>query len=427
MKKFLFLFAMTVLSGGIVFAQKSAVKEAKRALGANDLNEARTQIKQATTNPETANDAETWKIYGDIGNKAYDTEWSNKQLGKSANEKTMNEGLLESYRPYIVADSLGELPDAKGKIKNKYRKDIVGILRVNHPYFINAGIYFNDQKDYKKATDCFEAYWNMPDLPMFAAEKTPFVKDSTFQTIKYYAIVTAITGQDNKRAMQLIQRAMKEPFIENTAYKESDLYELLASEYVQQGDSAKFIEVLMDGSKKFPKSNYFTTNLVNIYIRKGDNAKAMSFLDQAIQNDATNACDLNSVKGALFAEQKKYVEAEAEYKKALAQDPNCERALEAIAVNYILQAQDLKDVNFSLTDRKQQADNDKVIVDYYQKSLEPLEKFVSILKEKKADEADIKSALIKLQNAYYNLSNLGVDKSKELKDVEAQLGTGNGN
>lgn len=105
-----------------MFAQKSAVRDAKRSLGSNDLNEARTLIKQAITNPETANDPETWKIYGDIGNKAFDNERTNEMLGKPANQEVMFNGLLESYEPYVKADSLGELPDAKGRVKTNFVK-----------------------------------------------------------------------------------------------------------------------------------------------------------------------------------------------------------------------------------------------------------------------------------------------------------------
>ena len=71
MKKLFFLTVMAVFAASSVFAQKSALRDAKRSLGSNDLNEARTLIKQATTNAETANDPETWKVYGDIGNKAF--------------------------------------------------------------------------------------------------------------------------------------------------------------------------------------------------------------------------------------------------------------------------------------------------------------------------------------------------------------------
>ncbi|NMB49932.1 MAG: hypothetical protein GX997_05680 [Bacteroidales bacterium] len=421
MKKFLFFTLIAVFSAGTMFAQKKVLKDAKRALDSNNLEEARTLIKQAINHPETANDPETWKLYGDIGNKAFDNERMNQMLGKPANEKVMYDGLLESYYPYVKADSLGQLPDEKGKVKNKVRKDISSILKANHPYYINGGVYYNEQKDYSKAADFFEIYWDIPTLPMFEEEKDAFNLDSTYQIIKYYAIITAIQADDHERALRLIQRALKEPFIENSAYKESDLYELLASEYLEIGDSTKFMEVLYEGAEKFPDSKYFIPNLINIFIRQGEHEKAMEYLDKAIANDPANACELNSVKAALMVERKDYAAAEVEYNKALEQDPNCERALEGLAVNYILQAQDIKEVTSTLTNRQQQIENDQKTLELYQKALPLLEKYTELLKARNADESEINSALLKLRNVYYNLSLLGVDKSKELQEVEAQL------
>lgn len=421
MRRILFLTMIAFFSAGSIIAQKSVVKDAKRAFGSDDLNEARTLIQQASTHSETANDPETWKIMGDIGNKAFDLQRTNAMLGKAANDKVMYDGLYESYQPYLKADSLGQLPDAKGKVKNKFRKDIAGILRANHPFYINGGVYFNEQKDYKKATDFFQIYWDIPSLPMFEDQKDAFVLDSTYQTIKYYAIITAIQAEDHKRALAMLERASKEPFIENSAYKESDIYELMASEYVSLGDTAKYLETLNLGAQRFPSSKYFIPNLINVFIRQGDTEKAMNYLEQAIQNDPSNACDLNSVKGALLAEKGDYDAAEQEYNKALAQDPNCERALEAIAVNYILQAQELKEKTAVMTDRQQQVTNDKRTIELYQKSLPSLEKFAELLRARKAEKHELESALLKLRNVYYNLSGMGVDKSKELEAVEKEM------
>lgn len=412
---------VAVFSASAIFAQKSAVKDAKRALGNNDLNEARTLIKQATTNPETATDPETWKVYGDIGNKAFDNERTKEMLQKTADQKAMYDGLLESYVPYIKADSLAQLPDDKGRVRNRVRKDISGILKANHPFYINGGIHYNEQKDYKKATDFFEAYWNIPTLPMFEGQKDAFVLDSTYQTIKYYAIITAITGKEHNRALALLQRASNEPFIENSAFKESDIFELMASEYIQMGDTAKYIETLYKGAERFPKNGYFSGNIVNVLIRKGKNKEAFDYLDKAIASDPKNP-DYYRVKGALFSENKDYTEAENQFKKALEIDPKFETALEGLAVTYILQAQDIKEETAKMTDRQKQMENDKKTVELYQKSLPSLEKYAELLKARNANKSDIDGALMKLRNVYYNLSNMGVDKSKELKVVENELG-----
>ena len=423
MRKFFILSLVTSLSF-LAFAQKGVVKDASRSLKSNDLNEARALIKQALVNEETANDPSTWKLAGDIGDVAFENERKNEMLGKTSNPEVMYKGLMESYMPYLKADSLGQLPDSKGKVKNKVRKDIASTLKANHPFFINGGIFFNEKGDYKRASDFFETYWTIPTLDLFEGNTSNFLIDSTYQTIKYYSIITAIQAEDHKRALSLIKRATEEPFVENSAYQESDLYELMASEYIQMGDTASYMEVLNVGATKFPKSKYFIPNLINVYIRDGQNEKALDYLDQAIKNDPSNACDLNSVKAALFAERSEFDKAEAEYKKALIQDPGCERALEGIAVNFILQAQNLKDSSAQqMTDRKLQAENDKKTVEFYMLALPHLEKFSESLKTRSADQSEIKGALIKLQNVYYNLSNLGVDKSKELDKVEELLGT----
>ncbi len=426
MRKILFFTMVAFFSAGAAFAQKSALRDAKRSLGRDDFNEARTLIQQAAAHENTATDPETWKVMGDIGNKVFDNERTKTMLGQNANDKAMYDGLLESYMPYLKSDSLAELPDDRGRIRNRVRKDITSILRANHPFYINGGVYYNEQGDYAKAADFFEIYWDIPSLPMFADQSDAFVLDSTYQTIKYYAIITAIQAEDHHRALALIERAANEPFIENTAYKESDLYELMAIEYLNLGDSVKYVEALHQGAEKFPTSNYFVTNLVNVYIRQGDTDGALEYLDQAIANEPSNACDLNSVKGALMAEKGDYTGAESEYKKALVQDPDCERALENLSRNYIIQAQNLKEETALLTNRQQQIENDKKTVELYQEALPFLEKLDQNLKGRSASESEINNALLLLRNVYYNLSVLGVDKSAELKVIESQLDLNNG-
>ena len=421
MRKFLLLTMIAVFSAGSIFAQKSALRDAKRSLGRDDLNEARTLIKQAAEHDDTSTDPETWKIMGDIGNKTFDNERAKTVLGQNANEKVMYDGIMESYMPYLKADSLAELPDDKGRIRNRVRKDIASILRANHPFYINGGVYYNELSDYSKAADFFEVYWNIPTLPMYEGVSDAFVLDSTYQTIKYYAIITTIQAQEHERALKMLERAANERFIENSAYQESDLYELMSSEYLNLGDSAKYLETLYAGADKFPKSKYFIPNLVNVFIRDSQTEKALEYLDQAILNDPSNACDFNSVKGALLAESGDYTGAETEYNKALAQDPNCERALENLSRNYILQAQAIKEETALLTNRQQMVENDKKSIEFYEKSLPYLEKLEEILKERSASEAESNGVLLLLRNVYYNLSVMGVDKSAELEAIETIL------
>lgn len=425
MKRSLLVITLCIFAG-FSFAQKKAVKDAKSAM--KNVDEARELIKPALTNPETANDPETWKIAGDIEYKAFDDERTlemQKEItGKGGNEEKMYIGLYNMYDPYIKADELGQIPNEKGQVKNKFRKDIVKNMRDGHRFYINGGVYYNEKKDFKRATDFFERYWELPSLAMFEDTKSDFnTQDSVYQTIKYYAVISSIQSADHERSIKLLKKIIAEPYVQNSTYKESDAYELLASEYQQVNDSLAFVQVLNDGAKKFPGNKYFTPNLINEFIRGGKTAEAMAYLDQAIANDPSNTCELIGVKASLYAEQKNYASAEPAYLQAIAADANCEKALEGLGVLYILQAQDVKEKAGQTNSRSEQAQLDKQTADFYQKSLPYLEKYRDLLKARGADfDLDIKPALMKLQNVYYNLSLLNIDKSAEYEAVQKELG-----
>lgn len=424
MKRILLVTSLCLLAS-ISFAQKKAVKDAKNAMKGN-VAEARELIKPALTDPETAEDQETWKLAGDIEFKAFDDERTlemQKEItGKGGNEEAMYIGLYNMYDPYVKADELGERPDEKGKIKNKVRKDIVKNMRDGHRFYINGGVFYNDKQDFKKAADFFERYWELPTLPMFADSQADFnLQDTTYQTIKYYAVISSIQSKDHPRSIKLLKKIISEPYIQNSTYKESDVYELLASEYQQIEDSAAYVAALRQGAEKFPKNKYFTPNLINEFIRGGKTDEAIAYLDQAIANDPTNTCDLMSVKASLYAEQKEYDKAAPAYTTALSSDANCERALEGLGVLYVLQAQDIKEKAGQTTNRREQAELDKTTTDLYTKALPYLEKYLDILKARNADSLEMKPALMKLQNVYYNLSLLNIDKSKELDAIDKEL------
>lgn len=429
MRKFLLVVALSAFTT-IIFAQKKAVKEAKSEAGKN-TNEARALIKPALTDPETKNDPETWFVAGDIEYKAFDKEREVEMLKEFSTDKkggdseTMYNGLYNMFAPYMKADSLGQLPDEKGKVKNKFRKEIIKNLKSSYPYLINAGAYYNDKRDYSRACDFFERYWIMPSLDIFKDDKNDnmVAADSIFQTIKYYAVITSIRSGNHQRAIGLLKNLINEGYISNSTYSESDSYELLAGEYQQIDDSVNYLATLKSGAEKYPNNLYFIPNLINEFIKAGQKSKAIEYIDQAINNNPSNACSLYSVKGTLFIDgsQKDYTQAENAYQQALNVDANCERALEGLGVLYILKAQDMKDKAGQTTNRKEQAELDKLTSDLYIASLPFLEKYYNLLKEKKAEASDLNQILIKLQNVYYNLSLLNIDKSKEYDAVTEEL------
>ena len=241
---------------------------------------------------------------------------------------------------------------------------------------------------------------------MFEVYKNPIaLNDSSSQIIKYYAVSSATLDKNNELALQLLKRIASEPFIANSFYTEAQVYELISGQYLTLGDTVSYVKSLEEGVTKYPKNNYFVTNLINHYIvNKNEPQSALSYLDVAIKNDPSNFVEFTNAKAQIFATQNKYEEASANYETSLSTDPNSEKALEGLAVVYIVQAQDLKAKSGETRDRNLQKELDNKANDFYKKALPLLEKYRDSLETRKADAFDVKQAYVKLRNVYYNLS-----------------------
>ena len=372
-------------------------------------------------------DINTWIQKGDKEYAVFKEEQENEMLSAALGEQKFDEerrnnALLNLYGYYVYADYLAQIEEERGSGANLYITYISEILREVRPFFINAGVYYNERKDFMKASQAFEIYSSYPKLSIFNDERVaPLAEDENEPVIKYYAIVCAIQSGDTLKTIELLKLLISEPYIPNETYKESDPYELLANEYSQMGNSEAFKEVLMNGAEKFPHNNYFLHNLINEYFRTEEYDKAMAYLEKAIAQSPENKCELLSVKASMLVYLKKMTESEAIYLQALKADKNCSKALEGIGVLYILQAQDIKEKSEYESDKKKKKKIDKEAIYYYKKSLPYLQQYYALLKKEDTDTMDKRMILTKLQNVYYNLELLGVDKKKDLENTELEL------
>jgi tetratricopeptide (TPR) repeat protein len=311
MKKIVFTAVFFLFAASITFGQKKTVKAAANEIKGTSPNiaEARTLIKDALTNPETAELAETWYVAGDIENKQFDMERTNEMLGKQPNEVTMYSALGAIFPYFEKALEYDKRPDEKGKVKPKYTKDIRAIMLANRPFYSNAGIYYYNNKDYKKAYDNFKLFGDFKKMDLFAGEKWA-VADSVENQIRYYAGLSAAFIPDHAAAVQIFEE------IKDGGVNEADVYRALANEYLQLKDSAGFEKTVADGFKRFPQDDYFLLNLINQSISKGKSGEAIGYLDAAIAKDPTNA-QLYDVLGQVYEGEKKIDEAIKYMKKAL--------------------------------------------------------------------------------------------------------------
>ena len=432
MKKLLLILGLCMAASPSFYAQRSAVRTASAALNKNAIFEALDAIKPALTHEETKNEPDAWKIAGDIQYKIFKNEFTAEAqkniTNRGSDEEKMYTALYDMYRPYIMADSLSQIPDSKGKIKNKHRKDIAKKFEEVHLYYINAGGLFNGKGKYTLASRCFEILWTLPALDMFNEDpKKPLaVSDSIMQLTKFYSVATSIQANNNyQRSIDLLNKMIEEGYLENEAYKPADLYELLANEYLKMNDSTSYVRTIKTGADLFGDNLYFAPNLINEYIRASQPDSALLYIDRAINNDPSNACDLYTVKGVLYADKKNFEQSEAAYQGAIEADAGCQKALEGIGVLYMLKAQDIRDESEKESDKPKQLALDQQAYLLYQRALPYLEQYSTLLKSSsETADRDLRDALVRLLTAYYNITTLSkyqMDKSKEIEAIEKEL------
>ncbi|MDR1720021.1 MAG: tetratricopeptide repeat protein [Dysgonamonadaceae bacterium] len=407
MKKIVFTFALCLAVGLSSFGQKKAVKSAENEIKSDkpNLADARTSIKGAMSDPETKDDAKTYYVAGMIENKQFDQERTKELLGQQPNEETMYQSLLAIIPYFTQADKLDQLPDAKGKVKPKYRKDIKSIINANRPYYINGGAFYFDKRDYKQAYDFFMIYLDIPKMDMFKGDNIA-LNDTLYSQIKFYAAVAASQmGEDGRQKAIDMYTSLK-----SDDYKTNEVYQYLCFEYEQAGDTLNLIATLKEGVDKFPNEPYFLLGLINQYIYANLYDDAVDYLLKAIERKPQDP-QLYDVLGRIY-ENKKEIDKAAEYfEKALQIDPNYVEALGNMGRIYYNKGVDAQAAANDISDNKLYNEEIAKAKEIFKSALPFFEKAHEL---KPADRDYINA----LRSIYYNLN-----MNEQFEKIEKELNT----
>ena len=389
------LFSMVLLMAvSFAFAQEKNVKEAKSIAGEvkPDFAKAEQLINEALTNPETKDNAATWDVAGYIQKRINEKEMENAYLRKPYDTLKVYNSVLNMYNYFVKCDELAQIPNEKGKIKNKYRSANSKTILAERPNLINGGIQYFNLNQNEEALKFFAAYVDAATLPMLEKENL-LEKDTILPQVAYYATLAADRVGDKDAVMKYAQYALKDK--ENGQFA----MQLLTDAYKAKGDTAKRVEKLQEGIVKFPENQYFFANLVDYYSSSNQNDKAMQFANDMLAKDPNNKLYLY-VKAYLYHNMKDYEKAIEFYKKTLDVDPTYAEACSNLGLVYLLQAQDYADKAPTDINDPNYATAQANIKKFYEEAKPYYEK----ARELKPDQKDL--WLQGLYRVYYNL-NMG--------------------
>ena len=329
---------LLVLMSALTFgcAQTANVKGADRLSDASKPNypEARNLIQQELENPETKDDAKTWYTAGLVEERAFTGENQKSLKGEPQDLPNMYKALLAMHEYYTKTYEIDHQPNDKGKVRPKFEKKISKAYEENLLYYINAGGYYMEQKDFKNALKAFQAFREIKRSPLFEGEKIA-QPDSNSMMVDFFAIITAYQAGDKQLAIQYGEE------LKGNGYRQNEVYQILAQTYIEEGDTANYITTMREGLKLFPKEPYYSVNLINTYIVQNKYDEARTFLTQAIELNPENP-QLYDVMGKLYEESNEE-EAIKWFSKALEVDPNYVESLCNIGRIYYNKAVEVSD------------------------------------------------------------------------------------
>jgi len=410
MMKKLSLTIVLCLTAALSFGQKKAVADAKREIGNPNPNieDARNLIRGAMQDPETKNNAETWFIAGKIEDKQFDLERQKELINQTPNEAIMY-GALQRIKPFfLVADSLDQLPDEKGKIKPKFRKDMRAIMLANRPHYHNAGIFFFNNKDYENAFEMFQLFYvGIPNMKMFEGENITANDPAAYAPFRYYAgISLAQFETDTAKIIAFFEELKNDNVCEGSdVCNQDEIYRILASYYEQINDTKNMVRTLREGVERFPNESFFMLALINYYINAGQGDAAIEMLTKAIELTPDNP-ELYNALGIVHENSKKDPEtAKSFYEKALAINPDYVEAIGNLGRIFYNRAVEAQVVANDIRDNRQYEIARAKAMDLFREALP----FFERAHQMKPEERDY---MIALSRIYYVL-NMG-DKYDEI-------------
>jgi tetratricopeptide (TPR) repeat protein len=406
MKKILFSVALMMVAGSS-FAQLKNVKEAKSAANSEkpDFNKAEQLINAALTNDETKNDPATWDAAGYIQKRINEEQSKIAYLKNPYDTLKAYSSLLNMFEYYVKCDELSEVPDEKGKIKNKYRKANAATMLAERPNLMNGGIEFYNRNDYKQAVKYFGTYVESASYPMIKASSKVDIaeSDTLLPLMAYYASLAANSCDDKAAILKYAPIAVKDK--ENGAVA----MQLYSDALKSTGDSIAWLKSLQDGILQFPSNPYFFANLVDYYSSTNQPEKAMEFADEMLAKEPNNKLYLY-VKAYLYHNMKDYDKAVEYYEKTVAADPEYAEAYSNLGLVMIMKAQDLSDAASTDINDANYSKDQAAIKEVYKKALPYYEKARSL----RPDNKDLWAQ--GLYRVYYNLN-----MAKEFEEIEQIL------
>lgn len=187
-------------------------------------------------------------------------------------------------RLFSIAETLDSLdiqPDKKGRVAPEYRKENARTLSKFRPNLFFASTYFVRKADFRQAFDFSEAYIDCTRQPLFIGYDLDST-DTRLPEAAYWACYSAYRQQDPVLTLRYRELALRD-----TSKTQYTLQYMAEARHWLHDDSL-YLETLREGFFRFPSNPYFFPRLMDYYMSRDDNLRALEIVDHKLTaNDST--------------------------------------------------------------------------------------------------------------------------------------------
>ncbi|MDX2002204.1 MAG: tetratricopeptide repeat protein [Chitinophagales bacterium] len=323
MKKLLSL-ALTALLCANIYAQSGKVITAfnlftdyQTSGNANrqSLEEAYTNISEASAHESTKADPKTWYYYGLVSQLLFQDSILSPKYPNAP---------FEASTAYQTAVKLTEVPEAK---KFRYYEETVNNLGLVAGQLYNYGITQFDGG--KNLVEAYKAFNEVLIVNEFLTARNLQAKMKVkAENSRYLAAVTADAIGKTEEAKKLFLKLVE------TKYDKIYIYKKLGEIYTKQDSTQQALSILEKGIAAYPDSVSLTIDKLNIYLVSGRQTEAIDIMNLAIKQDPKNA-QLYFVLANTYGKMKDEANAIANYNKAIEVDPKYSDAYNNLGAIYI--------------------------------------------------------------------------------------------
>ena len=315
--RYISVIAALLLSGVVADAQTepfrraAVIREIKYSIKDGDYNKVLTSVKNAFGQypDETLGDAEFHYFNAVAYNQLALAEARKMYLQDNPDTAKYFSNVYSMMVEGRACDSLASIPNAKGKVDNRFRKEIAGLLSQGTVKLPAAAKYFFQKKDYGKAYKYADLYltntvfvgheygirgaqirysWGTDTVSVNKASQEPENPETI--TMSTVSVLSAYSLENYANAVKYSDMALRDSSLHE------EILEIVCHSYEQLHDTAAYERSLEVGVIMYPGNKYFYASLIGLYNSQDMFRKSLDVVNDVLRTHPDDR-DLWFVKG----------------------------------------------------------------------------------------------------------------------------------